>query len=118
MSDDVVIKYLVTDTKGEFVIELPSSWKVTFSNVNPASNGEHGFRDKAYCLRVWETKEKLRAVFSNVLAIRDLSIPLARKVEKQTGSSTWSKDSVGNFEGMSKIEVDTELVLEAGDDAF
>lgn len=118
MADDAEpkTKYLVTDTKGEFVIELPSDWKVTFSNVNPASGGDAGYRDKSYCLRVWEPKEKLRAVFSNVLAVRDMAIPLARKIEKQTGSATWSHDSMGNFEGTRSTAVDREFVLEAGED--
>lgn len=113
MSEIETTKYLVSDTKGEFVMELPTSWKITFSNVNPASAGEGGgFRDKSYCLRVWETKEKLRAVFSNVTGVRDLDIPLARKVDKQTGSATWSKDSIGNFESTESIQIDSEFILE------
>lgn len=111
------VKYLVSDTTGEFVIELPTSYKITFSNVNPASGGEPGYRDKSYCLRVWERKDVLRAVFCNVVGIRDLSIPLARKITKQTGSASWSHDSVGNFEGSRKVDVDTgAFVIEPGPD--
>jgi hypothetical protein len=116
VTDSDKIKYLVSDTKGEFVIELPPTWKVTFSNVNPAVGGDGGYRDRSYCVRVWEKKDVLRAVFCNVIGIRDMAIPLARKVEKQTGSSTWSQDSVGNFEGTRKVEVEGGFVLESGDD--
>jgi hypothetical protein len=116
MSDTENIKYLVSDTKGEFVIELPSTWKITFSNVNPASGGEPGYRDKSYCLRVWEKKDVLRAVFCNVIGIRDMAIPLARKVDVQTGSSSWTKDSIGNFESTSKVEVESSLVIGPADD--
>lgn len=113
MSDTV--KYLITDDKGEFVIELPRSWKgVTFSSVNPAAQGGGGFRGEGYCVRVWEKKDVLRAVFCNCKAIRDLSIPLARKVERQTGASTWASDSMGNFSENTEVKVEREFLLEAG----
>jgi hypothetical protein len=109
MSDDK-IKYLVTDDKGEFVIELPRDWKVTFANVNPAASGEPGYRKGGHCLRVWEAKDKLRAVFGNVTSVRDMSIPLARKVERQVGNSQWTMDSEGNFQGHRKVEVSHHLM--------
>lgn len=114
-----MLKYLVTDNKGEFVIELPDEgWKITFAHVNPAAP-ERGFggEGRGYCLRVYKGKE-LRAVLGNVTAIRDLSIPFARKVERQTGSAEWSKDSLGNFERSEKVDVDAEYVLEAGEGPF
>lgn len=104
MSTEDKIKYLVTGARGDFVIELPPTWKVTFGAVNPG--GPVNGRDM-HCLRVWETKEKLRAVFCDIRGIRDLSIPLARKIEKQTGSSEWTRDSVGNFEESSRAEIET-----------
>lgn len=114
------IKYLVTDDKGEFVIELPENegWKITFGYVNPAIRDDGGMgRRQGHCLRLYKGKD-LRAVLGNVTAIRDLSIPFARKVEKQTGSAEWTSDSLGNFEGHRKIDVDSELVLEEGDGPF
>lgn len=117
MSDDTKTKYLVTDNRGEFVIEVPKTgWKITFGYVNPAipDGGVRGAQ--GHCLRVYEGKD-LRAVFGNVSAIRDLAIPMARKVEKQTGSASWSHDSVGNFERSEKVEVDVgAFVLEAPGD--
>lgn len=114
MSDDEEaprnIKYLVTTAQGEFVIEIPDGWKVTFGAVNPGGNpqGMHG-RD-LHCLRVWESKEKLRAVFCDVRGIRDLAIPLARKIERQTGSSEWTRDDLGNFETSARQQIETTIV--------
>jgi hypothetical protein len=111
--DERTIKYLVTTARGEFVIELPSSWKVTFAAVNPA--GPNMGRD-LHCLRVWESKDKLRAVFCDVRGIRDLSIPLARKVNKETGSAEWTRDDLGNFEESSRRQIEAEYIED--DDPF
>jgi hypothetical protein len=103
------IEYLVIQDRGEFVIELPANWQVTFGAVNPGSP-PHG-RD-LHCLRVWEgsgTAKKLRAVFGDVRGFRDLSLPLARKVTKETGSAEWTMDSSGNFDKRSKRRVETFL---------
>lgn len=92
------IKYLVQrERAADFVIEVPADWKVTFGAVNPGSqNHSH-----LHCLRVWEG-EKLRAVFCDVRGFRDLSLPLAMKIERETGSASWEQDSSGNFERSEK----------------
>lgn len=116
MSDEEAprtIKYLVTTAHGEFVIELPESWKVTFGAVNPGTGSPNSYERGLHCLRVWETKDKLRAVFGDVRGIRDLSIPLARKVEVQTGSAQWTRDDMGNFEAESRRQIETTIVEEA-----
>jgi hypothetical protein len=103
-----VTKYLVTDDKGDFVIEVPrTGWKLTFGYVNPAVRDTGGGMGRqGHCLRVYEGKE-LRAVFGNVTGLRDLAIPLARRVERQVGNSQWSMDSAGNFEGSKSVKVET-----------
>lgn len=106
-------KYLIKQPHDEFVIEIPSDWKITFASVNPASNG---MRD-THCVRVYEMPgSKLRAVFDSAIAIRDLSIPLARRTKTEVGSATWHTDSAGNFEAQTKVEVDSRLILEPGVD--
>jgi hypothetical protein len=123
VADDVdanMTKYLVTDDKGDFVIEVPKSgWKITFGYVNPAVRDDGGMGRRGHCLRVYEGKD-LRAVFGNVTGIRDLAIPLARRVERQVGESRWSMDSAGNFEGSKSVKVDTLVLGDGvpGDDAF
>lgn len=114
---DKVIRYLVKAAEGEFIIEIPASWKITFGFVNPAKSGDSYGRGEGHCLRVYEG-EKLRAVYADVRGFRDLSIPLARKVQKETGSTQWTQDSSGNFERSTKVEVESELVLEAGEAPF
>jgi hypothetical protein len=104
------IKYLVKEHGGAFVLEVPADWKITFGYVNP-SNSQQGYRqNQGHCMRVWEG-EKLRAVFADVVAFRDMSLPLAREVRKETGSSQWTMDSEGNFESSKKVEVETDLIL-------
>jgi hypothetical protein len=101
---DELISYYVSTGRGEdFVLQIKASWKVTFGAVNPGAP-PHG-RD-LHCLRVWEG-EKLRAVFCDVRGVRDLSIPLMRKVASETRESTWHQDSEGNFEQSSKRQIET-----------
>lgn len=103
---DELISYLVQrGGHPDFVIQVKPTWKLTFGAVNPG-NPPHG-RD-LHCLRVWEG-EKLRCVFSNVSGFRDLSIPLAMKVERETGSATWEQDSNGNFERTSKRQIEASF---------
>lgn len=100
-------KYLVTTQSGEFVLELDPAWKLTFGAVNPGADGMA--RRDLHCLRVWETKERLRAVFCDVRGFRDLSIPLARKVHKETGSAEWTMDSEGNFERSQRRQIESTI---------
>lgn len=96
------IQYLVSHSGGEdFVIEIPAFWKITFGRVNPALSDDRSFHNgNAHCLRVWEG-EKLRAVFGNVSGVRDLSIPLARKVIRTESEHQYKEDSLGNFTSKS-----------------
>lgn len=114
MTTEGTTKYLVIQQSGEFVLELPTAWKLTFGAVNPGAP-PHG-RD-LHCLRVWATynsgKGELRAVFCDVRGFRDLSIPLARKVNRETGSSSWTMDSAGNFDGkQERRQLESEWLID------
>jgi hypothetical protein len=98
------------DRDQDFIVEIPAAWKVTFGAVNPGAP-PHG-RD-LHCLRIWEG-EKLRCVFCDVRGFRDLSIPLAIKVAKETGAASWTQDSNGNFERSSSRQI--EAHFESGDE--
>lgn len=109
-SDDKTRRLLIQMGRGEdCIIELPEGWKVTFGAVNPGAP-PHG-RD-LHCLRVWDGPNAktagLRAVITDVRGFRDLGIPLARKVSKETGAATWTADSEGNFEATRKREIEAE----------
>jgi hypothetical protein len=102
-------------------MEIPSDWKITFGYVNPAK-AEGGYsRGEGHCLRIYEgktAKSPLRAVIDSVFSIRDLSIPVAKKIEKEMGESQWTSDSAGNFERHIKVETDHELLVEEIDDDY
>jgi hypothetical protein len=98
------------DRNGDFTIQIPASWKVTFGAVNPG-NGNVGRHD-LHCLRIYEG-EKLRAVYCDVRGFRDLSIPMAVKVSKETGSASWVHDSDGNFERSERRQIEEHF--ETGD---
>lgn len=109
------VKYLLLGAKGDFVIEVPESWRLTFGAVNPGGP-THG-RDM-HCVRVW-AGQRLRAVYCDVRGFRDLSIPLARKIEREVGEASWTSDSMGNFDGARKVTVqDGGFQLDAGEPEF
>lgn len=106
------VAYYVSVGRGEdFVLTVKADWKITFGAVNPGAP-PHG-RD-LHCLRVWEG-EKLRAVFCDVRGFRDLSLPLARKVSRETGATTWTRDDMGNFEQSQKRQIEESYVREEAD---
>lgn len=114
---DEKLKYLINISGGDdIVIQIPANWKVTFAQVNPDPNGNRGYSG-AHCVRVWEG-EKLRAVFANATGLRDLSIPLARKVKSETHNTEWKGDSMGNFESSSSRQIEQEVVFEPDDVVF
>jgi hypothetical protein len=100
-------RYLVTTQTAEFVIEVDSDWKLTFGAVNPGAP-PHG-RD-LHCLRIWDGPNAktahLRAVFCDVRGFRDLSLPLARKLETQTSAAEWKYDSDGGYESKHRRQIE------------
>lgn len=112
--ETVMIKYFVS-RKGESdcVIELPAHWKLTLAGVNPQAGRNYG---DGYALRIYEG-EKLRTVLGNVVGFRDMSIPLAVKIEKQAGESRFESDSLGNFEmSESRKTLEAKFIEEDEDD--
>lgn len=112
-----MIRYLLSTRGGkdDFIIEVPADFKLTFGYVNPAGSKDGYNRGDAHCVRVWDGT-KLRAVYGDVVGLRDMSIPLARKVHRETGNASWTMDSQGNFEESKSVAVESHLVLEAGDE--
>jgi hypothetical protein len=103
------LSYLVSrGGQADVIIKVPADWKLTFGAVNPG-NPMSG-RD-LHCLRVWEG-EKLRAVLCDVRSFRDLSIPLARKIERETGAASWTSDSAGNFERSESRQLEASFSIE------
>lgn len=82
-----------TQNEGELLIEIPDSYKVTFGKLQP---GERGYDGNA--LRIYETKEKQRACFVNVVSFRDLSIPVKKRIKTVEEKGRSKRDSRGNAE--------------------
>lgn len=90
MSDTrrLLIKYTDPQEPDE-IVEIPDSWKVTFGPWSPRAGQQQSTRTfpaqnelhnkPGWILRVYETKEKQRAVFTNVESFRDLGVPLFRR---------------------------------------
>ena len=64
-------------------ITIPSEWKVTYGPV--IGEMRHG-GESGNVLRIYETKEKQRALFTRVEAFRDLSIPCEKQVKRRDAS--------------------------------
>ena len=58
------------------VIKIPETWKVTFGAVVPSTPASSYGGEHSWGVRVYETKDKQRAVFAGVKEMRDLSIPM------------------------------------------
>lgn len=82
--------YEIVTTRGKQRVTVPESYKITFGAVVPGSkaNGYGG----GWGLRIWETADKQRAVFSDVISFRDLSIPIEVAAVRKFGSDEWIAD--------------------------
>jgi hypothetical protein len=71
------------DRKGgeKIRITIPEDWKVTYG---PVIGEARAGGDSGNVLRIYETKEKQRALFTRVEAFRDLTIPCQKQVRKVT----------------------------------
>lgn len=60
-------------------ISIPEEWKVTYGPCVPGalSNGPFGKKQMPFALRVYESKEKQRAIFTDVVSFMDTSIPMS-----------------------------------------
>ena len=82
---------LLVKTRGETLkIDVPAEWKITFGPLS-----QRGYED-GNALRLYEAETKQRAVFTNVLWFRDLSIPVKRLIHSKAGESSWTDDGEGN----------------------
>jgi hypothetical protein len=83
MSEKTIIYLIEKENGKKMKITVPESWKVTFG---PATKG--GDRDRLgqrlkmpMALRFYESDTKQRAIFTDVVSFRDLSIPVEVETE-------------------------------------
>jgi hypothetical protein len=87
-------------------VTVPSHWKLTFGQIVPHSGDRGNTHHMGIALRFYEgTKENLRAVMTDVVAIRDESIEILerrtkvqRKVEHREGKN-----------GMRGVEIEARV---------
>jgi hypothetical protein len=74
--------YLLNLVKGgQRKITIPAAWKITFGPLLPGSRGQYN-GERGICLRVYETKERQRAVFTDVESFRDMEVVCEEKITK------------------------------------
>lgn len=86
--------YELLTKDGKFRIDIPEAWKVTYGPVI----GAKGYDGGGMVFRVWESDKQQRALFSNVISFRDLSLPLQREAVRRYGAEDWSIDD-GSYTG-------------------
>lgn len=89
-------------------VEVPASWKLTFGPTIPytGKNGMVPVSQGGTALRFYEgNKENLRAVFTDVRAFRDSSVPVMEK-RTETQKKVIKKASAG---GMHDVHVEARV---------
>lgn len=99
-SDNDTRTIQITKSNGdEIQVDIPASWKITFG---PAVTGNgktlaDGRRVMPMALRLYETDTQQRAIFTDVISFRDLSIPMrVKQVRVQ------EKDGYTELDGVRK----------------
>ena len=90
-------------------ITVPASWKVTFGPAavpRTAPSGNKAFSGNAnkmpMAIRFYESKDQQRAIFTDVVNFRDMSIPiLEERVEVKTKRGTLSVDGANRNVSMN-----------------
>lgn len=80
---------LIEDAAGEFKVTIPTTWKVTFGELQPRSGG-------MLALRLYETPTQQRACFVGVRCFRDLGLKLER-AEIDGDTINWVEDTNGAY---------------------
>jgi hypothetical protein len=82
MTDKPEMKTFLMELKGGKLrrVTVPATWKVTFGPLVP-SEVRHG-DVRTFALRFYETKEQQRAVFTDVVSFRDMSLEVEERVSK------------------------------------
>lgn len=87
---------IVHENGNETQIDIPAEWKVTFGLAAPGAEHVKGSR-MGLALRIYETEKMQRAIFTDVVSFRDMSIPI--RVKKV---STQEKAGYMECEGVKK----------------
>jgi len=85
-------------------ITIPESWKVTYGALHGGAGRGSGMDGNV--LRIYETKEKQRAIFTEVTSFLDLSIPVQKLVYDEEDVR-----KVMNEKGVKKSEAQSMVTM-------
>ena len=88
------VTLLIVCKDGKRIIEIPDTWKITYGRLHGGDSRAGGFGD-GNVLRIYESKEKQRAIFTNVVSFIDLSIKVKKLVAKKEEEITIKTKSGG-----------------------
>lgn len=85
---------IIHENGNETQIDIPESWKVTFGLASPGAEHVKGGK-VGLALRIYETEKMQRAIFTDVVSFRDMSIPIRiKKVNVQEKDGFMECDGV------------------------
>jgi hypothetical protein len=87
-------------------ITIPATWKVSFGAIVPASakSTAQGYSGSTgWGLRVWESTDKQRAVYSGVVEFWDVSIPVQVRAVRYYGKEEWLIDDGTYINGKAAL---------------
>ena len=85
-TDEKMVTLLVVCKDGKRKITIPDSWKITYGKI-------HGGESRSGCfdgnvLRIYESKEKQRAIFTEVKSFMDMSIKVQKLITHKEEEET------------------------------
>lgn len=98
--------YEIETSRGAFRVDLPETWKVTYGPVVGSDKTSVG---RTMAFRAWESDNKQRLLISDVIAFRDISIPMKRRAVRKYGSEEWREDD-GSWTGKRAEQVQKSWV--------
>ena len=89
---------LITQKDGtEFQVDIDENWKITYGPAVVGYGSKAVDRNVPMALRIYETERLQRAIFTDVISFRDMSIPIRVKQE-----NVQTKDGFTECEGIRK----------------
>lgn len=108
---------LVTKKDGsEFQIDIPEEWKVTFGPAAVGMSKVMAGERMPLCLRIYESETLQRAIFTDIVSFRDMSIPIRVKqinVQEKHGYVEFDgKRKQTTFQATTSEWVDPDIAIE------
>ena len=88
-------------------VTVPADWRVTYGPLTPGVKGGSYGDGEGAVLRMYESKDKQRAMFRKVTSFIDLSIKMQVEIVDTAEDTFVESDSDGNYEGRSNRAVST-----------